>query len=288
MNENKTFAAENSYTNSSVTLRMILFVIAAVVAVACMFMNWLPVELNLGMVQLEEVFGRVNVFTLSKTLFRVEEALGMLAAYLPEEFGTYKFWSVLLVICAVVTIAFYVCGVVLNILKKGKVADIIAGAASVCAVITSLGFCMLVTDFYKKIGESAVSQDALAVVLKSPCMVVLVCGVVSGICALPQGTVGDAISACIGWCVAAVQNVVWYISEVFAVVVENIGYLISDILGGIAGVFAGMWIASATGTNILGAISGLAIAALTAVVCCALVCRITGRSDEMKVAFRAK
>lgn len=48
----------------SFPVRSILFILAGVVACVSLFRNWFPANLDLGVIQLEEVFGTVNPFTL--------------------------------------------------------------------------------------------------------------------------------------------------------------------------------------------------------------------------------
>ena len=71
-------------TETFATPKAFVFFGSAIAAVICLFMNWLPLDLNLGYFELEDVLGTINVFTLFGAVSDLNEALGMLGSFLPN------------------------------------------------------------------------------------------------------------------------------------------------------------------------------------------------------------
>lgn len=245
-------------------LRDIVFTLAGVLASVCMFMNWLPINIDLGVIQLNEVLGKINALTLSRIVYELEEALGMLAAYLPSEFAELKKWSTLLTGCAVVTLILYLVGIVLLVTGRTKYRNVVAVSASIGAIMTSIAFCSLVSAVYKAAGADAVKYSALSFVLESPCLITLLCGMISAMC---TETATDILFAFAEKCVCATKGTVLYIAEWVEVIISNIGYLFSDLVGAFAGIMIGRWIVELVGVTLIGVLAGVVIAGMTAGVC---------------------
>lgn len=191
MEENRVHDESSENVKQVVEVRTILFVVAGVLVVACMFLNWLSIEMDLKIAQFNGILGKMNAITMYDTLGELEDSLGMFANYLPKEFSVLKSWSLFLMVCALAAIALYILGIVMQIIKK-RAAVFISGAGAVCAIVTSIGFYLLVNAIYKGIGD-----DIFQITWKVPCSLVLIGGLVSGICALHQAIVSGAnVSGC--------------------------------------------------------------------------------------------
>lgn len=257
--------------------RRILSMFAGVLASVCMFMNWFPLELDLGIMQFNEVLGKVNAFTLPKTLHSIEEAMGMLTSFLPKEFRSLQIWSVVLAVCAVTTVVLNVSVIALYWLKKTDYIEYVIGIASVAAVSTVAIFCSLVTNIYDVIGAAEAGYNALSIVFKSPCLFVLVGSIVSGIC---TDTISEIL---VGWMyniITAVRRCVAFILEWVDLLLNNIGFLASDIFGALVGILAGKWVVHATDSTLLSVVIGLFIAGVVATVCALLISKIFGRKTN--------
>lgn len=251
----------------SIALRGVFFVLTAALVCICMLMNWFPVDLNLGAIQLDDVFGKVNALTLSGTVSEIEEMLGAFSSFLPEEFEALKVKSTILTVCAYVTIASYVCASVLHILKKKNYAELASLASAVLAIITAVAFSDLIKDIYTFTASTEVGNIAHDVVMKSPCLAVLIGGIASAFCVETIAEwVVELVTGLIASIAATVMRIVDTIVEFFKMIIGNIGYVLSDCAGAFLGILAGAVIMGMTDSALLGMLAGLVVAGLTAAV----------------------
>lgn len=169
------------------TTKAILFCVSALVTVACMFLNWLSLDLDLGYLQLHDVLGTVNVFSLPGALGELKESLGILGAFLPAEvmdgIGMAQFASIILMIAAIASIACYVVAVILRIRANDKCVTIGRIAAALAAV-TVVGFVVLVAVSLNAMEASAVIGEVLGQIIAGPSVFVLGGALISAICAV--------------------------------------------------------------------------------------------------------
>lgn len=245
------------------TISSILFITNGITLIICMFMNWLPINLKWETTQFVEVFGKINAFTLSDHINELGEWLRLL----PEEFSWLMIESVIMTVCASATVVLYVCGIVLHILrivgtfKKEAYIELVTLAAVASAILTCALFCVAIDN---AIGLTSFEYSALSIVKKTPWINVVLSAVACTV--FTRKAVVEAII-----------KVVLYLTEWVKAIVNNFGFLVSDVIGAFAGISAGKVIASLTGSALLGVITGLGIACLIAVVCCIIVCWLFGK-----------
>lgn len=239
-------------------------------AVICMFMNWFPVSLDLGVVRYDEILGRVNAINLFGVMSELEENLGALASVLPSGFHELKQGSANMVVCAVITIALYLVSSYL-ICRKKKFMEFMMCAASAGAIITVIFFYSTVTKVYNAFDVGTYGKLAASIVFKSPCVITLLAGIVSGFC---TETVSGVVMDAIGLSIANVKNLAMCILEWIEMFINNIGYLVSDIVGVYAGILVGKTIWTMTGSRLVGTLVGFAAAGLVACVCCGIVWKV--------------
>lgn len=245
----------------SISVKDLLYMVLGIITCVCMLMNWFPVELNLGFAQLDEVFGTVNPFTLYGILSKLESALGIVAGLLPEGFHELKMSSMILLVCAAATVGLYATSIILGLRKKEKYKDLLSYAAAAAAIATAVGFCALIARVYSTVGGSLAESTALSVVLGSSCKYALIGAVVSVL------FVGEGFTELVANLVAAVLD--WA-----KVLIDNVGYLVSDVAGAYVGLRIIMFVMAMTDSVILAVISGLAVAGVVAGGCCFIVSRV--------------
>lgn len=174
-------------TITYVTPRAIVFYVAAVVAILSMFGNWFALSVNLGYVQLNEVLGTVNPFTMVGALGDVEESLGVFSMLLPSEvmngLGVLRFVSCILMVAAIGAIVLYVYAAFLRIKENDKTARF-GKLASLCALLTVVGFIGMVIGLLTALDASAYIGSALGKILTGPCTVTLICAAITASCSV--------------------------------------------------------------------------------------------------------
>lgn len=258
----------------ALTMRDYIVMAVGLVVIVCMFLNWFPVDLDLGVIEIDEVFGNINAFTLSKTLDEIEEHLGVWMFALPEEYGNLKAQGTALGILGVCTVIAYISVIVLNVLGKKKYVNAATLLAGVCAVITYYIFYSIASDFYNV-------YSATTVLAESPCTMVLLGGIATIACANPVAEViAHMVTNIVDGFIAAIINIVNFIVEWVKLIANNIGYVVSDIVGGIAGVAFGSWLSNMTDSTLIAVIGGLIAAGVVAIACMTIVCRVILHSKE--------
>lgn len=173
-------------TITYVTPRAIIFYIAAIAAIVAMFGNWFALDLDLGYVQLNEVLGTVNPFTMVGALGDVEESLGVFSMLLPSDvldgLAMLKFVSCVLMVLAIASIVLYAYAAFLRIKENDKTARF-GKLASLCALLTVVGFAGMVISLLSALDASSYIGSALGKILTGPCAVTLLCAVVTASCA---------------------------------------------------------------------------------------------------------
>lgn len=244
-----------------VNLIALIFAGAALAVIVCMFLNWMPVELNLGSVQINDVFGNVNALNLFTKFGDLEESVGEWSSLLPEEFEKGKMLSVLVAISAGLTILAYVSSVVLRFMGKERYVEVLSWLAGVGAIITHTGFCSVIEGIADYIGLSAGGYDVLNIVRHSPCTAVLISGIIAICC---TQTVTDIIAGLIDSMISAMANLFMLMGEIVKLIINNFGYIVSDVIGGVIGIYVGALVNGAMDSVILAVIVGLATAGLVA------------------------
>ncbi len=261
----------------SLTLRDYIFIVAGVVVIVCMFLNWFPVDLDLGIAQFDDVLGKINAFTFANAIKELEENLGAWASALPEAYDQLKTLSTVLVAFAVVTIIIYVSAIVMHILRKDKYLNLLSAVASVCAIATSYMFYSIISGVYDYLDITALGYSAINTVMNSPCGIVMLAGLVSVACTDP---VAEAIVSIVQGFISSIVKIVRYIGEWAKLIVNNIGYVVSDVAGAIAGIFVGSWLLNVTDSVLLAVIGGLAVAGVVAIVGVVFVFRVILQNKE--------
>lgn len=241
----------------SITLRSILFTAAGVLVTICMLMNWVSVDLNYGIAQLDGLLGKINPFTVCGFLNDLEENLGVLASVLPETFDQLKLWSAVMMGCAGVTIILYALGIAMRFLGKEKHIELITIAASLGVFATCVIFFTVTGDIAEGIydmlglgGMIPASESGLTFALKKPFTIALLGGVLSVFCTeLVEGILIDIAEK--------VKDLVMFLCEWVKILCGNIGYVISDLAGVFAGLAVGSWVMGITDTTLLVVISGM-------------------------------
>ena len=181
--KNNTIEKENQQAETGLPVASIIFVIVGVVSILCMFLNWFPVDLDLGYVQFRDVFGKINALALPGVLNDLEDSLGMFSSFLPKQFDTLKNFSIGVMALNVAAILLYVWAIYLHATKKEKHVNLASALASVVSLLTTLSFIKLISEVYSGLGLSANAEmSAVMTAVLSPCGVVIVCGVASFIC----------------------------------------------------------------------------------------------------------
>ena len=260
------------------TIRDYLFMVAGVVVIVCMFLNWFPVELDLGIIQVEEVMGRINGFTFAGAIRGLEEELGIFAAALQEAFSWLKPRGAVLLVFTTVTVIAYVAAIVLRILQKEKCLEMLSAAASIFAVITSYLFCMIVRGIFDALDIAEYGINTMTVIGRSPCILVALAGIVSVAC---TDFVADAIVRFAEGVIAAVVCAAKAIAEWIKVIVANIGYIVADLMGALVGVGVGKLMNNALDSTILAVLIGIIVAGITAFAGMVLVCRVILRRKTL-------
>lgn len=169
-------------TITYVTTRAIVFYITAVLAVVGMFGNWFALDLNLGYVQLNEILGTVNPFTMVGAISDIEETLGMFSMLLPDEiirgFGIIQFVSFVLMVLSAASVGLYVYAAFLR-LKENDMTVRFGRIAALCAMTTVAVFVGLIIGLLASMGASAYIGSAIGKILTSSCLITLLCAAVS-------------------------------------------------------------------------------------------------------------
>lgn len=256
----------------------LVFVVATLTAIICMFLNWLPVELNLGTIQLSDVFGNINALNFRIRLGELEESIGRWGSLLPEEFENVKNRSTLVALSAGLTILAYVSTLVLRAVGEKRYVQALTWLAGIGTIVTHTGFCSVIEGIADYVGLSTVGYDVLENVRHSPCTIMLICGIVSICC---TEAVTDVLANLADSLIAAIVNVFMIIGEGVQVVINNIGYLTSDVIGGVVGIYVGIFLNSVLGSTVLVVIVGLTTAGLVAYACMKIFDLIFGNKESL-------
>ncbi len=159
------------------------FYISSLLAVVCMFMNWLPIDLDFEFIELHNVFGTMNIFTLSGALGELKEGLGIFGSLLPEGYGITQFFGVVLMLIGVISIGCYAAAIVLRLMGKDEFVRLgKLGALTAC--VGSVGFLILACVCFRKVLGVGTLPEVAGTILKSPWSITLVCALVSAYCAV--------------------------------------------------------------------------------------------------------
>ena len=256
------------------TVRNAMVILCAAVVIIGMFLNWYLVEIDLGVLQLNDLIGKINAFTLPRMVFEIEDRLGVLAELLPDGFEMLKAWSVILSVLGAVTVAMFTSAIVFNLLRKNKYIDLLSFGAATGAIATVIIFSRVVMEVYSVTGAAAAGYNALSILMKTPWLIVLLGGAVTILC---TEVVGSAFLGCIISLAEAVKRLIAYIVEWIKVVAENILFVLSDVAGAVAGVWFGTTVYSMCENAFVGVIAGLTAAGVLAAVCCFVAAKILGK-----------
>lgn len=169
-------------TITYVTTRAIIFYVCAVAVVIGMFGNWFALNLNLGYLQLNEVLGTVNPFTMVGALGEVKESLGMFGMFLPADvmngLGALQFVSYVLMILAIGAVVLYAYAAFLRIKENDQTARF-GKIGAVCAIATVVVFIGMVVGLLVALDASSYIGGAIGKIMTGPCMITLICAAVS-------------------------------------------------------------------------------------------------------------
>ena len=169
-------------TITYVTTRAIVFYITALLAVVGMFGNWFALDLNLGYVQLNEVLGTVNPFTIVGAIRDIEDALGMFSMFLPDEIirglGIIKFAGCVLMVLSVASIVLYAFAAYLRLKENDKTVRV-GKIAALCAMVTVAVFIGLIIGLLVSLDASEYIGSAIGKILTSFCLITLLCSAIS-------------------------------------------------------------------------------------------------------------
>lgn len=264
----------------AIKLSDLLFAVVGLAVIVCMFLNWVPIELNLGAVQLSNVLGNINALNFCARLGELEESIGDWASLLPEKFDQVKVQSILVAMAAGLTIFAYVTSIVLRFMRKDRYTEALSWLAGIGAIVTCVSFRAVIEGIGEYIGLTTVGYDVLNVVNRSPCTVILLGGVISICC---TEIVTKLIANLIGAMISAIVDLLIFAAEWAKMIVNNIGYIVSDVIGGTAGVYLGVWLNNATEFIILAVVAGLTVAGLVAFVCMKIVDMVFLKKKESAV-----
>lgn len=181
--KNNTIEKENQQAETGFPVASVIFMIAGVASIVCMFLNWFPVDLELGYVQFSNVLGKINALVLPEVLNDLEDSLGMFSSLLPKKFDMLKNFSIGVMVLSVSTILLYMWAIFLRATKKEKYVNLASILASIGTLLTSLSFIKLISAVYSGLGLSTnAGTNAVITAIISPCGVVFLCGVASLIC----------------------------------------------------------------------------------------------------------
>jgi len=238
--------------------RDIMYMIAGVVAIACMFLNWLPVELDFGMVQIEELFGKVNAFTFSGAVYELEENMGAWAIVLPDAYESLKMRSLFVVALAVMAIILYASAIAMRVMNWKKIRNLVSLGAAGCAIVTTYYFYSLISDLLGYLGIAANSVGLLGIMTQSPCAYIMLAGLVSIVCTDP---VAEVLLMFLSSCISVLVRIETFCVEWVMLIVNNIGYVIADIVAVFAGLTAGGLLMKMVDLGVLAILVGLAVTA---------------------------
>lgn len=174
-------------TVTYITPKAICFYASAVIAVVCMFMNWLSLDLDLGYLQLHDILGTLNVFTLPGGIGEIKDALAGFSMFLPDGvmqgISAARFAGVVLMAVSIASIACYTYAAFLRIKEDDNCAKF-GKLAALLAVLTVVGFVALIVVILNAIDASAAVGEILGKILTGPCVITLVAALVSAYCAV--------------------------------------------------------------------------------------------------------
>lgn len=174
-------------TETFVTTRAIIFYISSILAIVCMFLNWLPLDIELGLARFSDVLGTINAFTLIGAMSDLKESVGILSYWLPDEltsgFSLVSVVGGILFIAGIAAIVLYAYSMLLR-LKEDDRCVRIGKLAALVAVGISVGFMLLVMSCVLAMDMSDALGQVMGDVLTGPCMLTLICALVSGYCAV--------------------------------------------------------------------------------------------------------
>lgn len=253
----------------SFPVRSILFILAGVVACVSLFRNWFPANLDLGVIQLEEVFGTVNPFTLRSILVDLESELGLWAEFLPQGFEELKTWSMVLMVTAGAAVLLYVTGSVQILSGKRKYHNLVACGAAGAMIAAAVLFRSLLEGIYDVTGIQGASEYALSVVSDSPYGITLLCAIVSVVGSETVCSIVIDLVVQIGMSITnSVMHFVQFVKTWVEVILGNAGYLAADLIGGCAAYFIGAWVVAMTDSVLAAVFAGLLAGGLLAVAGC--------------------
>lgn len=263
--------------------RKAISLIAAVVVIVCMILNWIPTSLHIGVVEIDNAFSHLNPIGLLKVVSDFDENFGVISTILPQEFDEIREQSVFLSVCAIISISLYICPGVLHLMRKTVRTDYLICAASAIAMITAVSFCTLVVDVFEMIGMGTLSHNIMSIILSGPCIGVLLGGAIGILC---TEIVEEAILGGVGGIASVIMKLLINILEWAKVIRDNIGFVISDIVGAFTGIVIGRWIHAATSVTLLSVLVGLFVAGAIAASCMKIVCMVLvrGNSDREELA----
>ncbi len=167
------------------TPKAIAFYVSSVITTVSMFLNWFKMDLNLGIAYLEDVFGKVNVFTMPGAIGDAKEMLSVFGSLLPNDvtsaLGTLQIACYALLVCAVAAIVMYAIASYLRI-KQKKETDRMGKIASGLVLVTALGFVAVLIGCLNGIGAAEVAGSVMGSIVKSPWLFSVIGAIVTFVC----------------------------------------------------------------------------------------------------------
>lgn len=178
-------------TVTYVTTKAIAFYISAAVAIVCMFLNWFALDVDLVYLNLKDILGTVNVFTLPGALAEIKDGIGVLGALLPAEItdslSGAHFVSVALMVAAIASIGCFGISVFFRLKEDDKCVNI-GRLGALLAAVTAIGFIVLISTslggMLKAIGAAEAAENIMGIVLAGPCAFTLIGAEIAAFCAV--------------------------------------------------------------------------------------------------------
>lgn len=166
-----------------VTKKAIVFYISSVLAIVTMFMNWLPLDIDLKYLKLRNVIGTMNAFTLPFALGDLKKGLGVFGSMLPEGYDIAQFFSVILILICGVAIVCYIIAIIFRAMGRDESVRI-GKLGAVATTMGAVGFLVMAcVAFSAVLGEGTIFK-VVGIVLKSPWTITFVCSFISHYCAI--------------------------------------------------------------------------------------------------------
>lgn len=178
-------------TVTYVTVKAIVFYISAAVTIVCMFLNWFPLDVDLAYLNLKDILGTVNVFTLPGALAEIKDGLNILGALLPNEvmdgISGAHFVSIALMIVAIASIGCFGVSVFFRLKANDRCVNV-GRLGALLAAAVAIGFIALIStslgSMLNAIRADDVAGNVMGIILSGPCSFTLIGSVIAAICAV--------------------------------------------------------------------------------------------------------